>query len=401
MTDDPKIKHISWRNGRPRFAPSPSLRGLGFESKDLKHDNGRWMTAGEALDWSNAFCRKLEQERRKERIRSGGSRPARKTIIRQPTTIAPAYTVQQLFDDWLNLTRNPRMADRAEKTRVDYAQKSRVIQNYLPDVWESEAAALTKPICLGLYDTLRAKTSIRTAHGAMTILGIALQWAIDRGRLGDMMINPAHKLNMKAPPPRIRYATREEIRVLIETADAMGSHDMGDMFTLAVWSGQRQADRINLTFAGREKGRLIFRQAKTRVIVSIPEAEEITKRLDAARKRRTKAEIVSPYVIPNEETWKAFTGDRYRRRFEDIRKAAGKTLPSIKTLRDQDLRDTAVTWLATAGCTVPEICTITGHSFATAHDILKHYLALNPQMADSAIAKLTAWYIEDDKTTGI
>lgn len=94
---------------------------------------------------------------------------------------------------------------------------------------------------------------------------------------------------------------------------------------------------------------------------------------------------------PQRRTWKPFKGDRYRRRYHDIRRAAGKKLAARNTLRDQDLRDTAVTWLAMADRAIPQSCSITGHSFKTANDILKHYLALNAELADSAIAKLITW----------
>ena len=39
----------------------------------------------------------------------------------------------------------------------------------------------------------------------------------------------------------------------------------------------------------------------------------------------------------------------------------------------------------------PEICAITGHSLASATNILRHYLALHPEQADNAIGKLNAW----------
>lgn len=67
-------------------------------------------------------------------------------------------------------------------------------------------------------------------------------------------------------------------------------------------------------------------------------------------------------------------------------------MPSIRDLRDQDFRDTAVTWLARAECTPFEIASITGHSFATVMDILKHYLALDDGMSDRAIEKMVTWY---------
>lgn len=63
-----------------------------------------------------------------------------------------------------------------------------------------------------------------------------------------------------------------------------------------------------------------------------------------------------------------------------------------------DTRDTAVTKLAEAGCTIPEICAITGHDEESAYKVLKHYLALNGSMADAAIAKFVAF--EERKRAG-
>ena len=65
--------------------------------------------------------------------------------------------------------------------------------------------------------------------------------------------------------------------------------------------------------------------------------------------------------------------------------------PSLADKRDQDLRDTAVTWLARAGATLPEIASITGHSLASIHAIMKHYLAMTPELGDAGIDKLIAW----------
>jgi integrase len=54
-----------------------------------------------------------------------------------------------------------------------------------------------------------------------------------------------------------------------------------------------------------------------------------------------------------------------------------------------DLRGTAVTRLALAGCTEAEIATITGHSLRDVRSILDaHYLNRDPALAESAIRKL-------------
>jgi len=61
----------------------------------------------------------------------------------------------------------------------------------------------------------------------------------------------------------------------------------------------------------------------------------------------------------------------------------------IAGLTFNDLRGTAVTRLAIAGCTEAEIATITGHSLRDVRSILDlHYLARDPALAESAIAKL-------------
>jgi integrase len=54
-----------------------------------------------------------------------------------------------------------------------------------------------------------------------------------------------------------------------------------------------------------------------------------------------------------------------------------------------DLRGTAVTRLAIAGCTEAEIATITGHALRDVRSILDaHYLHRDPALAESAIRKL-------------
>ena len=58
----------------------------------------------------------------------------------------------------------------------------------------------------------------------------------------------------------------------------------------------------------------------------------------------------------------------------------------------------AVTRLAEAGCEVPEIATITGHSLKDVEVILDaHYLGRTTKLADSAVAKLER--AEADKRT--
>jgi len=46
--------------------------------------------------------------------------------------------------------------------------------------------------------------------------------------------------------------------------------------------------------------------------------------------------------------------------------------------------------LAEAGCSVPEIATITGHTMAAANQIIERYMSRTRHMAEAAILKLGA-----------
>ena len=69
------------------------------------------------------------------------------------------------------------------------------------------------------------------------------------------------------------------------------------------------------------------------------------------------------------------------------RKACTKA--GIVGLTFNDLRGTAVTRLALAGCTEAEIATLTGHTLRDVRSILDaHYLHRDPALAENAIRKL-------------
>jgi hypothetical protein len=59
----------------------------------------------------------------------------------------------------------------------------------------------------------------------------------------------------------------------------------------------------------------------------------------------------------------------------------------IVDLHFHDIRGTTVTMLAEAGCTLPVIVSINGHTLRRAQDILDKYLARTSELAESAIAK--------------
>jgi len=76
------------------------------------------------------------------------------------------------------------------------------------------------------------------------------------------------------------------------------------------------------------------------------------------------------------------------RHFEIARARAAEALPEVAELHFHDTRGTAITMLAEAGCSVPEIAAITGHSYRSVNSILEKYLPRTKHLAEMAIAKL-------------
>jgi integrase len=98
--------------------------------------------------------------------------------------------------------------------------------------------------------------------------------------------------------------------------------------------------------------------------------------LDAAQRRAT--------VMLTTKTGLAFQKRYLARLWEGTCAAAGL---SDLDLHFHDIRGTTVTMLAEAGCTLPEIVAITGHSLRRAQDILEKYLSRTSKLAETAIAK--------------
>ena len=74
--------------------------------------------------------------------------------------------------------------------------------------------------------------------------------------------------------------------------------------------------------------------------------------------------------------------------FETARSKAAKLLPEVAELHFHDTRGTAITLLAEAGASVPEVAAITGHSYRTINSILEKYLPRTRHLAEMAMTKL-------------
>jgi len=105
-----------------------------------------------------------------------------------------------------------------------------------------------------------------------------------------------------------------------------------------------------------------------------------------------------PTMIVDDRTGMTFNRSTFGHHFAQVRTTAAgdvklgvRPMPSVAANKFMDTRDTSVTRLAMAGRTLYQIAAITGHTYQSIQRILRHYLALNRDMADAAIDGLVAW----------
>jgi integrase len=214
----------------------------------------------------------------------------------------------------------------------------------------------------------------READNRVTILARVLSWGAKDGPL---------KVNVLDGFERAYHSDRSEIIWLPEHVDAfmaVASCEMQFAMVLALHTGQRQGDILRMAWPSYDGTSIMLRQGKARrlgrtaPLIRVPCTRALKVTLDTAQRR-------APVMLTT-KTGRAFKKRYFAELWEATCKAAG-----IEGLHFHDIRGTTVTMLAEAGCTLPEIVAITGHSLRRAQDILETYLAKTSKLADSAIAK--------------
>lgn len=214
-----------------------------------------------------------------------------------------------------------------------------------------------------------AVTKPREADNLVSAIARVLAFAVDRGEI---------KTNVLAHFSRAYHADRANKIWLpkhIDTFTKVASPELTAALTLALHTGQRQGDLLRLRWSDYDGKAISLRQSKTGVTVTIPCTTMLRNLLDGME-RRADTILTTPSGIP-------WTSYYFRHRWAEACKAA-----KIIDLHFHDLRGTAITMLAEAGATVPEIAAITGHGLEHVHKILESYLSRTSKLSTTAIAKL-------------
>ncbi len=260
--------------------------------------------------------------------------------------------------------------DLAPRTQADYVRQIKLIEREFADL---PVSALGDKRMRGIFKAWRDKIAMRSrrqADYAWSVLARVLSWALDRGLVAA---NPCEKGGrLYRGNRRANVWSDDDEAVFLASAPK----HLHLPFLLALWTGQRQGDLLRLPWSGYDGKRIRLQQGKTQARVSVPVGTPLKAMLDATQRR-------SPLVLLNSDD-RPWTADGFRSSWRKACAAAG-----VEGVTFNDLRGTAVTRLALAGCTEAEIGTITGHSLRDVRSILDaHYLHRDPALADSAIKKL-------------
>jgi integrase len=214
----------------------------------------------------------------------------------------------------------------------------------------------------------------READNRVTVLSRVLSWAAKDGPLNANVLDGFE---------RAYSSDRSEIIWLPEHVEAfmkVASSEMQLAMVLALHTGQRQADILKMGWSSYDGASIMLRQGKAKRLgkeaptISVKCTKALRATLDHAPRRAA--------VILSTKTGLAFKKRYFAEKWDETCRLAG-----IEGLHFHDIRGTTVTMLAEAGCTVPEIVSITGHSLRRAQEILDKYLKRTSKLAANAVAK--------------
>lgn len=225
-------------------------------------------------------------------------------------------------------------------------------------------------------DSMRHTPALADAR--VNVLKRLLSWGVQRGRL---QVNVAATVKRLVPANHSRRAhiwTPEQEALFLAHAD----EDMADLFCGALWTVQRQQDAILIDRSKAKDGWLVIKQQKTGAIVHLPlyVFPPLAKLL-----RRLPAEGVA-FRPQRAEKW---SRSNVNLCFRNVMRKAGM---ADVDLTFHDLRGTALTRLAEAGCTEAERAALSGHSLGSK---LADYTAPSRELALSAYRK---WWAAMRKT---
>lgn len=277
-----------------------------------------------------------------------------------------AGTLSGLIRDY---TLSPEFAKRATSTQKEY----RRMLSKVEDVFgKMPLPVLEDPRVRSDFLKWRAEvvssSGEREADHRLSVVSSMLSWGIDNGRVFSNQVKGFKRLY------KVDRSDKLWLPEHIEAFMTVASVEMQRALIVALHTGQRQGDLLKLAWTNYDGQMLSLRQSKGDRRVFISCTQTLKNMFDGMERKAT--------VILTTKTGQPWKARYFKAQWEKASKAAG-----IEDLHFHDLRGTAVTMLAEAGCSVPEIASITGHTLKSVHTILERYLSRTKALSWSAMRK--------------
>lgn len=420
-----------FRAGRPQWKPSPTLRRAGWKGCDLKDGAGAWLREGASRDRATEINDAVAAWRRGEPVPAhvaavapdGATEPngLRAPARRDRLSIGALETAFLSSDEFLA---------KADRTQADYRHKLARLLDALagwaavPGREDAEANARRRAdveavrdlsifalqpgeddggvtdLLYTAYWALKRAAGDNQAAGVLAVASVWLDWC--RRRQSRTIVNWARDVKRATPAGRIKTLTWEEVKALIEVADALGLSSIADAVILALDTGWSQVDVLSLRWSQVRGDRVHLPEgrAKTgrkggwRLMERLGLA-----RLPVIRSRQQHLEPRPDHVILCERTGRPWKADHFRHVFGDeVRAKAAETVPSLLaddaglTATFADLRDTAWSWGRQAG--LNDDMTAGRHlqsrqTVRTLGD--RNYGEIGPEIVDEGSRLMNAW----------
>lgn len=439
---------FTWRDGRPRWIPSPTRRKQGWKPVDLSSRDRKgvqsWLSMGAAVERAEAINAAVTAWTLKGTpvpADMAGFAPAGSI---DGSALTPAQKIDRravgaLVDEWLTTPKFtlPRgQGGLAPTTAADYRSKIHVFQ--VACVETDDPAALEgfrrlpiETLCPpgededddfiveAAYQWLLANRGHNMAHGVLQVASIFFTWLKLKKRMSAFAVNPVERVERTPPDGKIRVGTPDEMAALVASADALGHHSIGDAVLLALDLGWSLKDILAL-----DKRRLVKLPDETglpawhvsrvsRSKTGVASSEIPLMAIGAACVDRIiarhKAQKVSPTrLIVREDSPRNRSGVWSNRAFNDawraVRDHAAATAPTLLTgdgdegsdfngpFDFMDTRDTFITLAHDAELSASEVCKRSLHK-DEAHVLrlwAKHYGTGGRAVGRSGARKMSA-----------
>jgi integrase len=266
------------------------------------------------------------------------------------TTEAKKHTVAELIDRYVRDVLPVRAKDAAKRTRQLIWWKEQMGVYALADVTPALIVEYRYKLANGL-------TPAGTKRGPATVVRYlaafshALNTAVKEwGWLDD---SPMRKVSKpREPRGRVRFLDDNERGRLLDAAKESGEPNLYPMVVLALATGMRQGEALNLTWADVdfERGRVVLHETKNGERRSPPLARAAAEVLrEHAKIRRLDTQLVFPSARAHKAIFPRAAWER------------AIAAAEIADFKFHDLRHTAASYLAMAGATQVELAAVLGH----------------------------------------